>query len=190
MHKPLLCLSLLVLTLSQQCQVCAQVKQCDSSLFNDANIDPIYNSLIQQIQIQGYPTAITRLQDKTNSNYTFTWPSRVFLATVNLNTRAYTVVETTPASSSTTTTANVEAEQSALGIRGDSLVNNQSELIARIDSDIRKKYSYGSDVKCLSITPVKGGYHATYQKKDGTVSSIDSAVQTNGNNVMISYQMC
>lgn len=70
------------------------------------------------------------------------------------------------------------------------MVTSQSELAARIDADIRRKYGLGQDVKCLSLEAIKDGYNVVYQKVDGTVLSIDAFVQSNNGNISINYQLC
>ncbi len=96
MTKALLCLLLVALAVAQQpvanCKVCSRAKQCDSFLFADPNIDPIYNSISSQLAITADPTSISRSQDGTKAYYTFVWTPRSFLATVDLTTRAFTVV--------------------------------------------------------------------------------------------------
>lgn len=74
-------------------------------------------------------------------------------------------------------------------MRVTSLASTEAQLIQRIDSGIRKKFSFGADVKCLSIEPVKGGYFATYQRADGSVVSIDSFVENSAGNILFSYRI-
>lgn len=63
-------------------------------------------------------------------------------------------------------------------------------MINRINEGIRSKFNFGNSVKCLSIARVEGGFHAVYQKADGTIVAIDCIIQNIGNNSIITYQIC
>lgn len=76
--------------------MCSRVKQCDPVLFEDADIDPIFNALVQQLDLKEYPDVISRTQDAKNAYYSFAWPGRFFLATVDLQTGSFFIVENTP----------------------------------------------------------------------------------------------
>jgi hypothetical protein len=132
---------------SGACQVCGKIKKCDSSLFGDYNIDPIFNSIASQLSLSDYPLSLDKSQSNSQITYTFCWPNHTYLATVDLATRAFKVIEATQSKI-------VESAQSSLGIRTEGLVATDSDLVTRIDGDIRKKYFSGENVKCVSIKPV------------------------------------
>jgi hypothetical protein len=83
---PLLLVALVSGQQASKCQVCSRVRQCDPVLFNDGNIDPIFDALVQQLDLKEYPDVISRTQDAKNAYYSFGWPGRFFLATVDLQT--------------------------------------------------------------------------------------------------------
>lgn len=68
MIKVLLLLLSITLALSQQasdCKICPYVKQCDSSLFTDPYVDPLYESIIKSVNISrnNYPNHISKVQN-------------------------------------------------------------------------------------------------------------------------------
>lgn len=168
------------------CQVCQRVKQCDQSLLSDGNIDLIYNSIIQQLSITDYPLRIECVKTSAEATYTFSWSADVYQAIVDLKTRDYKVIKAqqNPAFQS------VESVQNALGVRESSILQTNENIIARIDQDIRGKYCSNVNVKCVSILPVQGGYHAIYEKADTSRIEFDAVLSTSGGNTFISYKTC
>ena len=168
------------------CQVCQRVNQCDQSLLYDANIDPIYNSMAQQLPISQYPLKIECVKSSTEATYTFSWANEVYQAIVDLNTRAYKVIK----SDQNSAVKAVEGVQNALGVRDSSILQTNENIIARIDQDIRVKYFSNVNVKCISIVPGQGGYHAIYEKPDFTRVEFDAVLSTSGGNTFITYKAC
>jgi hypothetical protein len=62
----------------------------------------------------------------------------------------------------------VENVQNALGVRDNSILQTNDNIISRIDQDIRGKYLANINVRCISILPVQGGYHAIYERTDSS----------------------
>jgi len=86
---------LVALTLSQTapaCQICLKVPSCPKELFADTFVDPLYSSIIKQVNLTNSPSALSKTSTSEQSNYTFTWPGQSFLAIVNLNTRAFKIM--------------------------------------------------------------------------------------------------
>jgi len=59
MKKIILASLTILVILAQQtttsCQICTQVQVCSRELFSDADIDPIYTSLMKQIKLSNPP---------------------------------------------------------------------------------------------------------------------------------------
>lgn len=168
------------------CKVCQQVSQCDESLLYDGNIDLIYNSMAQQLPISNYPVKIECVKTSTEATYTFSWVNDVYQAIVDIKTRAYKVIK----SDQNNAVKAVEGVQNALGVRDSSILQTNENIIARIDQDIRAKYFSNINVKCVSIVPGQGGYHAIYEKPDFTRVEFDAVLSTSGGNTFITYKAC
>ena len=189
LFKGFLLLLLISCCFSQQpiaCQVCQRAKQCDQSLLYDGNIDLIYNSMVQQLPISDYPLKIECVKTSTEATYIFSWANDVYQAIVDIKTRAYKVIK----SDQNTAVKAVEGVQNALGVRDSSILQTNENIIARIDQDIRVKYFPGINVKCVSIVPGQGGYHAIYEKPDFKRVEYDAVLSTSGGNTFITYKAC
>jgi hypothetical protein len=95
MKKMFFVVLLAALTFAQtasKCSVCQKVPKCPQELFNDANVDPIFNFIAQQISPSEYPQEIKKDVSQVEVNYTFFWKSEAYLAVVDLKTSKFKVL--------------------------------------------------------------------------------------------------
>ena len=171
---------------ASSCQICLQVANCSSDLMSDSAIDPIYNSLIQQITYTSPPISILRNQNSNEANYTFSWSNSIYLATLDLASLSYQIIAQETAQNLQRIQNDINAIYSLPLI-----FNSSSNFFTVIDNDIQNQYFNGVNVTCIDFQNVTGGYHVVYQKSDGTTVAFDVSVQNRGgNSYSISYSIC
>jgi hypothetical protein len=164
------------------------VAKCPQELLQDTFVDPIFNFLVNQIQLQTYPLELRRELGATETQYTFVCKDKTYLAVVDLKTNKFKVMEVQESNE-------VLEQQKKLGLR---LANEQakvnassssSDIMKYVDGDIRSKHFPNENIKMVSYRQTDTGYFIVYQKENGEQVGFDVTVQINGGNIMISYQM-